>query len=311
MKTNRQFVVSRAAHLPRAKLGFTLIELLVVIAIIAILAAMLLPSLGRAKLKAQGIQCMNNGRQLSIAWRMYAEDNRDRMILSSDDGTGSKNPKNAAAWTWSHLDFTSNPTNWNPALDIMVRPLWTYDKSAAIYRCPGDQSTVVDTTGVTRPRCRSYSMNFFLGGFAGLPASDGAGVGAWGGFYPLYFRLADLSNPGSSPGPSQTYVFIDERSDCINWGNFLMDMDGYPTSTTQGSPAAYQWNEDLPASYHGQACGISFADAHSEIHGWKVASTMPPLVQGVLQGGKGSGQIWLAPYSQDVAWMQNVTARPK
>jgi prepilin-type processing-associated H-X9-DG protein len=242
---------------------------------------------------------------------LYADDNQDRVSLSSDDGTGIKNPLNAYAWTLTHLDFSSNPANWDPTIDIMTRPLWPYNKSPAIYKCPADRSQVADSSGTMHPRVRSISMNFFFGGFAGESAATGVGVRGWGSYYPLYFKLGDL-NLGASPGPASTFVFLDEREDCINWGNFMTDMQGYPSKQyVNGSPGLYEWNEDLPASYHGKACGLSFADGHSEIHRWKDDRTMPRLVEGVLKGGKGSGQTWPAAYSVDVAWMQDRTVRPK
>ena len=121
----------------RAVGGFTLIELLVVIAIIAILAALLLPALGRAKLKAQGVQCMNNHRQLAFAWRMYTEDNRDVLPYASSKPVATFN---ASSWCNGRMDFNpGNPSNWDPNVDIMKSPIWPYcGKSLAIWKCPAD-----------------------------------------------------------------------------------------------------------------------------------------------------------------------------
>ena len=112
----------RRTHSPP---GFTLIELLVVIAIIAILAALLLPSLAKAKQKAQGIMCMNNHKQLLLAWRMYVDDNRDTLPFASED---ERNPATyASTWVTGTLDYSpANQSNWNPDKDIKKSPLWPY-----------------------------------------------------------------------------------------------------------------------------------------------------------------------------------------
>jgi prepilin-type N-terminal cleavage/methylation domain-containing protein/prepilin-type processing-associated H-X9-DG protein len=272
--------------------GFTLIELLVVIAIIAILASMLLPALTKAKLKAQGIQCMNNGRQLALGWMMYAHDSNDRLVLASDDGTGGANPLNQYAWTLDHLNYNpANPGNYDITVDIIKGPLWPYYKTAAIYHCPADHSFVT-VGGVARPRVRTISMNFYLGGFAG---SD-AGI-PQAPRYKLFFKLGELP-----PLASKTFLFLDEREDVINWGNYLTDMSGYMPSI----PGDYNFDQDLPGMYHNRACGLSFCDGHAEIHRWLDPRTMPPL-----QPGKQIVQNWAVPRDQDVAWMQERTTRLK
>src|SRR6516162_9962925 len=156
---------------PKRRAGFTLIELLVVIAIIALLAAMLLSALGKAKLKAQGIQCLNNHRQLCLAWRMYADDNRDVLVYASQNPATTN--LDQYSWCLGIMDFKpNNPGNWNINYDITLRPLWPYNRNANIYKCPADRSFVV-VRGEQRPRVRTMSMNQFVGGFDGVQIGTG------------------------------------------------------------------------------------------------------------------------------------------
>jgi len=273
-----------------ASRAFTLIELAIIIIVLCLLTSTLLPVLAKSRPTSLAFQCLNNNRQLCAAWRMYADDSRDRIVYSSDDGTGTSNPLNQYAWTLSHLDYSSSSANWDTNVDIVLRPLWPYTgRDASIYRCPSDQSYVT-VSGTPKPRVRSVSMNLYLGGFAGTD----------GGLAPSY-RIFLKTTALTAPGPVKTFVFLDERWDIINWGNFLTDMRGYPNQ-----PTSYEFDQDLPGFIHNRGCSFSFADGRAEIHRWVDARTTPSL---------GSPLILPSPYNVprdlDVAWLQDHATRPK
>lgn len=272
--------------------AFTLLELLVVVAVIGVLAGLLWPALTKARQQAQGLQCLSNLRQLTLAWRMYTEDNDGRLLFSMPSWQRG-GPNARYAWVMGQLDFDPyNRSNWDLETDIHKSPLWPYcGQSAAIWKCPADKSSVKygDTT---YPRVRSMSMNFWLGGLEGKVSSFMT-VPEWQN-WKVNLKLDDLVDPS----PSRTFVFLDMREDGINSGSFLTDMTGSPDK-----PELLRFWHDYPATYHNRAGGFSFADGHSEIKRWRDPRTMPPMKKGVL--------LWdvvvpfvPSPNNPDLIWLQ-------
>ena len=223
--------------------GFTLIELLVVIAIIAILAAMLLPALTKAKAKSQGIQCLSNLKQLGLAWTLYDGDNGDRVPPNS--GLGDANTW-VRGWleTWSTASMNPDNTNTLYLTQSLLAPY--QGKSIGIWHCPADRSGLV----------RSVSMNCWMNGDV---SPDDA--------HKVIRRVSDMT----TPAPCQTLVLVDERADSINDGFFVVFM-------LAGSNAELL---NYPASYHNGAGNLTFADGHSESHKWRDPRTNPPMTPSV------------------------------
>ena len=282
----------------RQRGGFTLIELLVVIAIIAILAALLLPALDKAKWKTQGIHCMNNHRNLSLAWKMYADDNNDELLYASPYNY-TRPDETPHVWVNGLMDFDpNNPSNWDVNHDIVKSPIWPYcGKSADIWKCPADKSSVV-VNGENRRRVRSMSMNFWLGGFGGVQGSI-SGYDWWtrgGNNWRVYLKMSEMIDPG----PTRTFLFLDMREDSIDIGNFAVNMNGWPDD-----PARLGFY-DLPASYHHRAGGFSFVDGHAEIKRWRDGRTMPPLVR-----DNTIYDNYSSPDNPDITWLQERSTRKK
>jgi len=220
--------------------AFTLIELLVVIAIIAILAAMLLPALGKAKRKAQAIACMNNTKQLVTAFIMWAQDNEERCLYS----WSGNDPNGVPAWCNGSMGSVPDAVD-----ETLIRnsPTFPYVPSLNVFRCQSDRSAF-PYRGETKPRIRSYSMNGYLGYPGGTVLQNRPP-----------FRPIQKMTGFTRPGPSDIFVFLDEHENSIN--------DSHFTPFANLKSFTDDWL-DTPSGRHGNSTGFVFADGHAEIHKW-------------------------------------------
>jgi prepilin-type N-terminal cleavage/methylation domain-containing protein len=251
--------------------AFTLVELLVVIAIIGLLAGLLLPTLGRAKARAQSITCLNNSRQLTFAWILYSSDYSDHLVYNlggnlNVDSRSAVAPAGQPNWVNNIMDWTLSPDNTNTAFvsDSLLGPYASF--SLPIYKCPADRAlSDVQKSAGWSARVRSVSMNAMVGD-PGTLLNSGANVNNPG--YKQFLRETDI------PSPANIFIFLDEHPDSINDGYFI-DKPPYNPGVYASVNQNWAWT-DLPASGHNGGAGFSFADGHSLIHQWVSPSTIRP-----------------------------------
>jgi len=269
-----------------------LIELLVVIAIIAILASLLLPTLARARDQGRRILCINNHKQLMLAWQLYATDNGTALPLNGHPPLGV--PPEFKLWIYGTHGRTETRTNTEYLIDQKYASFSAIVKTAPLYKCPSDRFMVANGNRQV-PTTISYAMNCYLS-----PVGVVSNIVADASPFPtvpvagrspnnrLYFKVADIESP------AERFVFIDGNPQSICCPAFMVN------------PAGVDSFFHLPGALHGRSAIVSFADGHAETHRWQDPRTRQSTPDGRLYGLAGV----FSPGNQDIHWLQrHATAR--